>query len=306
MNSNEKKQRAKQLEASLHQFHSQTIPLLGVINIGQMQSFVSQLIDSLQRVNYIYTIRNRPISINRADPRNPLFDPIKAAIAMSKTQPEESFWLIFLATHCGRNRVAGWKLVTELYGASEPSPWTWTSVLAAPHTYIDWIGEHHNTFNGKFGNHRKYESLKPGAAGTPAVIASYVNWIRFYGSHLNMITQAQDKVKADPRRTFALLYRQMGKVLRFGRTARFDYLTMLAKVGLAAIDADSIYLNGATGPMRGARLLFDGAIKSNTAARTLEEQVVMLERQLGVGMQVMEDALCNWQKSPQHYVRFRG
>jgi hypothetical protein len=34
--------------------------------------------------------------------------------------------------------------------------------------------------------------------------------------------------------------------------------------------------------------------------------VVKLGDALGVGMQVMEDSLCNWQKSPEAYVPFRG
>jgi hypothetical protein len=31
-----------------------------------------------------------------------------------------------------------------------------------------------------------------------------------------------------------------------------------------------------------------------------------LEADLGVGMQAMEDALCNWQKSPRRFVHFKG
>ena len=65
-------------------------------------------------------------------------------------------------------------------------------------------------------------------------------------------------------------------------------------------------MNEATGPKRGARLLFDGQIDSNTGARILEARVAELERHLGVGMQVMEDAMCNWQKSPNRYIPFRG
>lgn len=81
---------------------------------------------------------------------------------------------------------------------------------------------------------------------------------------------------------------------------------MLSKVGLANIEADSTYMNEATGPKRGARLLFDGQIDSNTGARVLEARVAALEQHLGVGMQVMEDAMCNWQKSPNLYQAFRG
>ncbi|MCY1226989.1 Alpha-glutamyl/putrescinyl thymine pyrophosphorylase clade 3 [compost metagenome] len=98
----------------------------------------------------------------------------------------------------------------------------------------------------------------------------------------------------------------MAAVMSFGRTGRFDYLTMLAKVGLAGIDANSTYMNEATGPKKGARLLFDGQIDSNTGARILESRVAALEKHLGVGMQVMEDAMCNWQKSPGKYLPFRG
>ena len=31
-----------------------------------------------------------------------------------------------------------------------------------------------------------------------------------------------------------------------------------------------------------------------------------LDLRLQVGMQVFEDALCNWQKSPVHFEHFRG
>jgi hypothetical protein len=34
--------------------------------------------------------------------------------------------------------------------------------------------------------------------------------------------------------------------------------------------------------------------------------LIELDADLKVGMQVLEDALCNWQKSPAHFERFRG
>jgi len=306
MRGHQKEERAEELEARLIEFHTQATPLHGIAHAENMLAFVAQLIDSLHRVEYVHAIRKRPIAPARADPNSPLFDPIRAAVLMSKTQPEEAFWLVFLATHCGRNLRTEWQLASELYGASEAAPWTWSRVLTNPAAYANWIEDHHDEFQGKFGNHRKYESLKPGAHGTPSVMLSYVDWIGGYGSHMQMVAQAQDQAQGDPRFAFALLYNQMRNVLRFGRTGRFDYLTMLHKVGLAEIDADSTYMNEATGPKRGARLLFDGQIDSKSNARTLEGRVNILERHLGVGMQVMEDAMCNWQKSPNHYLPFRG
>ena len=48
----------------------------------------------------------------------------------------------------------------------------------------------------------------------------------------------------------------MDALKRFGRTARFDYLTMVGKLGLANIAPGSPYMVGATGPLKGAALLF--------------------------------------------------
>lgn len=304
MNAQQKEQRALALEAQLLAFHQNNIPLHGVAPPENMLAFVWQLIDSIQRVTYVTAVRARAVSAERADPRSPFFDPIRAAVAAGQT--EEAFWLAFLATHCGYNLRTKWLLSAELYGASETAPWTWVRVLNDPEAYADWVEDHYETFTGKFGNHRKYESLKPGPKGTGAVVRSYVDWITGFGSHAAMVAQAQAQANGDARRAFNVLYEQMRAVMRFGRTGRFDYLTMLSKVGLANIEADSTYMNEATGPKRGARLLFDGQIDSNTGARVLEARVAALEQHLGVGMQVMEDAMCNWQKSPNRYQAFRG
>jgi hypothetical protein len=303
----EKDLRAQQLEEQLVEFHHEQMPLTGIVPYENMLSFVAQLIDSLQRIEYVHKVRARPISPLRADPKSELFDPIRAAILMAANgQREESFWLVFLATHCGRNLDTEWLLARELYGAYENAPWTWARVATNPMTYSDWLEDNRAAIHGKFGNHRKYESLKQGRRGTGTVVRTYVEWVKGYGTHDKMINSALAGAKGLPRQAFALLYASMATVMSFGRTGRFDYLTMLAKTGLAAIDANSTYMNEATGPKKGARLLFDGQIDSKTGARVLEARVAALEKHLGVGMQVMEDGMCNWQKSPGKYLPFRG
>jgi len=94
----------------------------------------------------------------------------------------------------------------------------------------------------------------------------------------------------------------MNTLRRFGRTAHFDHLTMLGKLGLANIAPASPYLVGTTGPLKGARLLFG----ITGPPSRLDELTRELGNHLGVGMQVMEDSLCNWQKSPAAFKAFRG
>ncbi len=84
--------------------------------------------------------------------------------------------------------------------------------------------------------------------------------------------------------------------------ARFDYLTMIGKLGFAPIKPARPYLQGATGPVRGARLLFG----TDDGTATLDEWLVELGAEMNVGMQVLEDSLCNWQKSPGEFRPFRG
>jgi hypothetical protein len=41
-------------------------------------------------------------------------------------------------------------------------------------------------------------------------------------------------------------------------------------------------------------------------AKALGDRVDGLDPYLNVGKQVLEDSLCNWQKSPERYVYFKG
>lgn len=98
----------------------------------------------------------------------------------------------------------------------------------------------------------------------------------------------------------------MNNVISFGRTAKFDYLTMIGKLGFAPIEPGSTYMQGSTGPFKGAVLLFSGHTTAALSRADLDAWLIQLEAHLHVGMQVMEDALCNWQKSPGVFRPFRG
>ena len=308
MNAHEKNAKATSLAHQLEEFDRTIAPLVGVRPFENQHAFVWQLIDSLQRIDYVKMVVNRRarLSSDRANPASSLFDPVQAAVLLREQNFEEACWLVFISTHCGRNLRKAWMLAGELYGGLGQHTWTWAEVSDDPEAVQAWLRVHHHQFNGTFGNHRKYESIKDVPAGTGRVIASYVAWINSFGSHSEMFAHARSVAQGDRRKAFNLLYQSMRQVSRFGRTGRFDYLTMIAKVGLADIDAYSTYLNEATGPLRGARLFFDGQIDSASSARTLEGLVAALDSHLGVGMQALEDSMCNWQKSPNKYVAFRG
>jgi len=301
---------AADLLANLNQYEQGYGPLVGLNTLQRRNSFVEQLLDSIRRIKFVQAIQERDIAATRAEPDNPKFDPIRAAVLHRRGgNYDEACWLVFLAIHCGRHRRQGWKLVSDLCkGDSAFPPWTWVRVTADVKSFRNWLEEKNEEWKvagtrGSFGNHRRRESLSGWSAnGTGAVFASYCEWIGNTGSHEARFLNVTAAANGDREKAFSLLYDSMSAVHRFGRLGKFDYLCMLGKLGIVDIEPGSPFLAGSSGPLKGAKRVVGG----NMATDKLDACMTTLARTLGVNMQVMEDALCNWQKSPDVYRPFRG
>jgi len=286
--------------------------LLGINNINSRNAFIRQIIDSMRRIEYIDRIKERDISADRCDPTNAHFDPIRAAILKKREgNIDEAIWLIFLSTHFGKHLRYGWLRTRDLYsGLEENNIWSWDRICKNQSDFADWFNINYASIRGAFGNHRKYESIRPDTRrNLIAVISSYIGWVGENNSHTDIVNNATEKCESDPKLMFLYLYNSLSNVVSFGRTARFDYLTMLGKTSMFDIVPGSPYLKGSTGPLKGACLLLTGNRESNIEIATLEEMLHAINNNLSIGamgMQVLEDSLCNWQKTPSAYMRFRG
>ena len=305
---------AQSLNTALLTYGRRQRPLLGIRDSATRETLLEQILESIHRVKYVLAIRGRRLSERSTDPNDEMFDPLKAAILHQRHgRIDEAFWLVFLFVHFGKNARGGWRYAREIYGRlGAGGRWDWANTSADPAGFREWLDRHQAELKregvpGGFGNHRKYESLAAySPTGTGAVVESYVRWVGPPRSHQDLIEEASRQAERDPRRAFHYLYRSMRAVTRFGRTARFDYLAMVGKLGLAPIEPGSAYIQGSTGPIAGARLLFGGREDAKLSAPVLDAWLVELEAEIKVGMQVLEDALCNWQKSPRKFRRFRG
>jgi len=299
---------AQRIDTELVAFDRTTRPLPGVRKAARREAFREQLLESIHRTRFIQIIRKRPISDRRANPNDELFDPLKAAILQQRQgNIEEAFWLVFLFVHFGMHLRGGWRYVREIYGRTgEGRAWDWASTSQNVLEFRDWLHTNQTYLKrpgAGFGNHRKRESLDARSpTGTGAVVESYIQWVNPPRSHQQLVAETLARNNGDAKAAFDDLYQSMDAVARFGRLGRFDYLAMVGKLELAPISPGSPYLKGSSGPFKGAQLLFG----NDGPADELDGWATELGEKLGLGMQVVEDALCNWQKSPDSFVPFRG
>ena len=303
---------AATLSQQLDRFSQNFRELPGIADPAVKTVLIEQVLESIRRVRYVSVIRCRRISPLRISTDRDLFDPLKGAIHFQRRgNVDEAFWMVFLFVHFGKNEHAGWRLARDIYGKlGGAQQWNWTLVSSNPMDFREWLSDNQAILRGadgvarRFGNHRKYQSLDAySPTGTGAAVETYVNWVHDGGGHRELFLQAQSECNEEPRLTFEHLYQSMKAVASFGRTARFDYLTMVGKLQLVNIEPGSTYMDGATGPLDGGRLLFGN---HHMRRREVDDLLVHLDRYLDVGMQVLEDSLCNWQKNPNEFKPFRG
>jgi hypothetical protein len=279
----------------------------GVAAESARDVLVVQLIESLRRNRYTERIRDTDHSdrVLAFDPN--VFDPLMGAMVRWRAGDiDDAFWLVFLSVHFGRHRRSRWALACNFYNRlGEQEVWSWSAVtsdVAAVRTWLDANQVGLKAAGAGFGNHRKYESLRGvGPNGTGEVIESYIGWVG-ESHHDRFPVGSADSVGQD----FADLYDSMSAVNRFGRTAKFDYLTMLGKLRIVNLAPDRAYLQNATGPLAGARLLLAGSRNATRTPTNLELALQQVQAILELPYDVIEDALCNWQKRPRRFIAFRG
>lgn len=303
--------RGEALQVGLQQYQTDVAPLPGIAQEEARRAFIDQMISSLRRIEYVRGYRTRSVSPDRTDPHSPLFDPLKGAFFLGQRgRLEEAVWMTFVATHFGKHIEDGWKLASNVMGSFGRGPvWTAKCYGQRPGDFFAMLTTHQADLrsavvSGRYSNHRQYQSKN--AANIARVFAAFHDWQFAVGDFDARLRQIHRKVGQEPTVVFRNLFISMKSVFGFGRLGIFDFLTMLGKLDLAPIEADSVHFIGATGPVAGARLLLFGDAKAEASTKVVEAAIDQLDAYLNVGKQVLEDSLCNWQKSPTKYLYFRG
>ncbi|MGJ5019643.1 hypothetical protein [Bradyrhizobium oligotrophicum] len=305
------KNRANELLSSLANYETDNGSFAGLRTASRRATLVKQIISSIRRIEYISAIQSRQIAPERTDPHSVLFDPIRGASALNrKGEVDEATWLTFIGTQFGKHKDDGWKLAANVMGSfGADTVWTASRYGHSRQQFFEMLKSQRNALSdpkrsGRYSNHRQYQSKAPESIAR--TFQSFYEWQFSEGGIRQLLHSTHKKHGQNPATTFDFLYKSLNVVSGFGRLGKFDLLTMLGKLHILPIEAGSTYLSGATGPLAGARLLFFNDRDNSTTARQLQPRVDLLDKYLGVGKQVIEDSLCNWQKSPDVYEYFRG
>jgi hypothetical protein len=153
---------AETLKTKLQTF-DEIRPLSGIHPALRGECLIDQMIDSIRRVRYCERLLEKNIDASCADARSRSFEPLKAAIWHKREgNIDEAFWLVFLFVHFGKNLRTEYELIKAVYGGFDHnSYWDWRRTSQNMEEFRNWL--HTNQWElrerGKFGNHRKYESL---------------------------------------------------------------------------------------------------------------------------------------------------
>ncbi|MDH7641131.1 alpha-glutamyl/putrescinyl thymine pyrophosphorylase clade 3 protein [Sphingomonas oryzagri] len=301
-------ERKDALSAALLDHSANVRHLPGVANPVARDTLAMQIVASLRRDDYFRSIQHRgPIAPERADPHSDKFEAeLGVVYLLQNGAHDEAAWLIFLMVYLAKPADSGWRRLRDIYGKLGKGRWDWAAVAANPDAFGAWLAEHWQEIGGKFGNHRKYESIKPDARRPMgAAIAQYVRWVLDGGGHRRLFADIIREAGNDPNSIFDAFYHAL-PIKGFGRLGRFDWVAMLSRYRLIHAEAGSAYLKTATGPRSGLQLLFLGNPETKTDPDILQGWLDDLDSDLGVGMEVLEDSICNWQKKPTEFEHFKG
>lgn len=286
--------------------HVGTLP--GLVPPGAVETLALQIVASIRREDYFQVIQRRgPIPAFRCDPTDVRFEAELGVVHfLQRGEIDEAAWLIFLMTTFGKPAASGWLRLRDVYGRLGCGVASWPAVAAHPPLLEEWLADNWRGVRGRQGNHRQYESIRPDAARPIGHgITQYVEWVVASGGHERLFARLVREAGNSPEAIFDHFFQALPST-GFARLGRFDWVAMLDRYGLIAAVPPTAYLDGATGPLRGARLLIDGDTSGPSRPGRLQSALAVLDADLVVGMKVLEDALCNWQKSPGRFEHFKG
>lgn len=211
---------------------------------------------------------------------------------------EERIWIIYLATYFGKSNKSKWTLFERAAFDRNRTLISFHSIISDLDKYFKYLASFDFFGQCQFSNHRKFTAKRLyGDNGFFQSVNFFVDNIKMY--------LPNEKISFDK------MYKLSRNIPNFGRLAGFDFTSSLVKCGFNVEEPKSMYAENSTGPLQGLKLIL-GMTNSNTSREAqikLSKELVdwfIENSEIFMVGQVLEDAICNWQKDTRKYTKYSG
>lgn len=216
----------------------------------------------------------------------------------SELNIQNKVWIIYLATYFGKSNKSKWELFNRAVFKKDQSFINFDQIKTDLNNYFNYLSSVDFFEKCTYSNHRKFTAKSLiGDKGLFKSIEYFVTNIELYCPENEM--------------DFHDMYKLSLKIPNFGRLAAFDFTSSLAKLKLNIKEPKSMYAEHSTGPLKALELLLNLTNKqiSKASKKQLESDIMEWfnsNTKIFMVGQVLEDAICNWQKNTLKYVSYSG
>ncbi len=258
-----------------------------------------QMIDSIRRISIYRAYYNQADKAESSElPYHHTSNPFKLCQRESLTL-DSKIWYIYIATYFGKSNKSGWNLFKKASFYEDGNLIDLDSIINNREEYFDYLRSLDFFEKSNYSNHRKF--TKKALDGDKG----FLNSANYFLDNLSEFS-SEEVIEFDT------VYKKALLIPNFGRMAAFDFTSSLCKCNLNVAPPISMYHKASTGPLKALKELL---IQSGTDNPTKKAQIRFGDNLLDwfvdnsdieIVAQVLEDTICNWQKSPHIYRRYFG
>lgn len=265
---------------------------------SKLNILAKQTFDSIRRIQIYETYK---IRANQAvkDKKSFIHTSNPFILAQrSDLNSQNRAWIVYLATYFGKSNKSKWALFHRATFNQDQSIIKFDQIQADLDNYFKYLSSFDFFQDCDYSNHRKFTAKKLlGSKGLFRSMEYFVNNIELYSS--------KDEME------FHKMYLLSQKTPSFGRLAGFDFTSSLVKCGFKIEEPKSMYADHSTGPLQALELLLK--LTKNNSSKASQKQLssdlmewFLKNSKIFMTGQVLEDAICNWQKDTRKHIRYIG
>jgi len=268
------------------------------IDADKLNILARQTHDSIRRIDIYESYKKRAFkAVN--EKQNFIDTSIPFVLAQRADLSQiNKVWVLYIATYFGKSSISKWELFNRATFDKKRSIMLFENIQKDLSKYINYLSSF-NFFDGcTYSNHRKFTAKR--LTGEKGVFGSMEYFVK------NI-----DQYSVENKMDFHTMYKLAEKIPNFGRLAAFDFSSSLVKCGLNIEEPQSMYAEHSTGPLDAIDLLVrltNQKYSRNDKFKLCSDLMRWFQENSNIFMigQVLEDALCNWNKNTSKYIKYRG